>query len=187
MLPTASLLGPGQHQARLKLKLKFRVPDNGVYLSIFGGFGTKREARGTPFVRQGSTQGKAEYIKLLARHPKKGKTKHSFQDMGPWKYPIFCTLMKTLKARPSLRKRQGEGERASRRDEGRDHHLSPSTDGGQNLSGLRRKDRLLGFSQSARPHKMLHRSFALWKRSDTYKTCTESRQNFRILHGTYGP
>lgn len=107
--------------------------------------------------------------------------------MGPWKYPIFCTLMKTLKARPSLRKRQGEGERASGRDEGRDHHLSPSTDGGQSMSGLRRKDRLLGFSQSARPHKRLHRSFALWKQSDAYKTCTESRQNFRILHGTYGP
>ena len=95
--------------------------------------------------------------------------------------------MKTLKARPSLRKRQGEGERASGRDEGRDHHLSPSTDGGQSLSGLRRKDRLLGFSQSARPHKKLHRSFALWKQSNAYKTCTVSRQNFRILHGTYGP
>ena len=95
--------------------------------------------------------------------------------------------MKTLKARPSLRKRQGEGERASGRDEGRDHHLSPSTDGGQSLSGLRRKDRLLGFSQSARPHKKLHRSFVLWKQSNAYKTCTVSRQNFRILHGTYGP
>ena len=32
--------------ARLNLKLKFRVPDNGVYLSIFGGFETRAPSGG---------------------------------------------------------------------------------------------------------------------------------------------